>query len=204
MVRIKICGITRAEDAFAAEKAGAHALGFIFYKKSKRYIEPGIAASIIKQLNPFIIKVAVFVNEDYNIINQICADIGLTHVQLHGDETPEFAEQINVPVIKALNYSESLGSNIHTWEKYPLLIDSGSSALRGGTGITIPWKNLKPLIQNKKIILAGGLNPDNVNKAIKIIRPYAVDVNSGVEKSPGIKNRDLIEKLINNINKDTK
>ena len=204
MVRIKICGITRLEDALFAEAVGAHALGFIFYKKSKRYVEPQIAASIIERLNPFISKVGVFVDENINTINQISSDIGLTHAQLHGGETPEIAQKIERPVIKALNFTDTISEKIQLWEKYPILIDSGNAEKPGGTGITLPWDSLKSIIKDRNIILAGGLNPENIISALKVLKPYAVDVSSGVEKSPGIKNKDLIKKFIDNINKETK
>lgn len=204
MVRIKICGLTRLEDALFAEASGAHALGFIFHKNSKRYLEPRTAASIIIKLTPFISKVGVFVNEDPAAINRISEDTGLTHVQLHGDETLEEAESINRPVIKAMRFSANILQKIQSWKNYPLLIDSGSTDKPGGTGITLPWEKLKSIIQDKKIILAGGLNPENIADAIRIVKPYAVDVSSGVEKSPGIKNKELIEKFINNTKKKIK
>lgn len=204
MVRIKICGITRLEDALCAEECGAHALGFIFYKKSKRYIEPILATKIIEKLNPFISKVGVFVNEDIEVIKQIIANCGITHVQLHGDETIDFAAKINNPVLRALNFDDNINQKIKDWEEYPILIDSGTAKKPGGTGKTLPWDSLKSFIKNRKIILAGGLTPENITTAIKIVKPMAVDVNSGVEKSPGIKNRDLIEKFIINVNKINK
>lgn len=196
MVRVKICGITRLEDALYAEESGADALGFIFYKKSKRYTEPSAVASITSKLNPFISKVGVFVNEELEVINRIISECGLTHVQLHGEETIDIADKINGQVIKALNFDDQLSERINMWAKYPLLVDSGSRELQGGTGITLPWDKLKSLINSRPIILAGGLNPENVTNGIKIVNPIGVDVSSGVEKSPGIKNKDLISKFM--------
>ena len=196
MIRVKICGITRLEDALYAQESGADALGFIFYKKSKRYIETEQVAKISKELNPFISKVGVFVDEDPALINKICSQCGLTHVQLHGQEPVELAARINRVVIKALNYSEQLSDDIRRWNDYNILIDSGTKDLPGGTGHTLPWEKLKNIKPDHGIILAGGLNVSNVQKAIEIMNPMAVDVNSGVEKSPGLKDHDLVKKII--------
>lgn len=199
MVRIKICGITNLNDAIMAESFGADALGFIFYPASKRFIEAEKAKSIIEQLNPFISKVGVFVNksvEEINMVSQLC---GLTHVQLHGEESVESVVKPEIPVIKALSYDENLDSQLKVWVNFSLLIDSGNKIERGGTGKTLPWKSLAPRIKNKKIILAGGLTADNVVEAIKIIKPLAVDVSSGVEKSPGIKDPIKLKKFIERV-----
>lgn len=196
MIRVKICGITRLEDALFAQESGADALGFIFYKKSKRYIEPEKVAKISTILNPFISKIGVFVDEEAEHINKICLQCGLTHVQLHGQESVDLAARIDRVVIKALNYSEQLTDDIRKWNGYNILIDSGTKDLPGGTGHTLPWEKLKDINPDKGIILAGGLNISNVQKAIEIVAPVAVDVNSGVEKSPSIKDHDLVKKII--------
>jgi len=199
MVRIKICGITNLNDAIMAESFGADALGFIFYPASKRFIEAEKAKSIIEQLNPFISKVGVFVNKSVEEINMVSQFCGLTHVQLHGEESVESVVKLEIPVIKALSYDENLDSQLKVWENFSLLIDSGNKIERGGTGKTLPWKSLVPRIKNKKIILAGGLTADNVVEAIKIIKPLAVDVSSGVEKSPGIKDPIKLRKFIERV-----
>ena len=196
MTRVKICGITNPGDALFAQNCGADALGFIFYKKSKRYIIPKEVKRIVDDLNPFINKIGIFVNSTSNEINEIAAYCGLTNIQLHGDETVKFAESINRPVIKALNYNNQLVEQIDIWRNYSMLIDSGNKKTRGGTGHIIPWQMLKEIIGDLKIILAGGLTPDNVEQAIKIVIPHAVDVSSGVEKSAGNKDKLLIRQFI--------
>lgn len=196
MIRVKICGITRLEDALFAQKSGADALGFIFYKKSKRYIEPKKAATIISQLNPFITKVGVFVNGDVDVINEISVQCGLTHVQLHGNESIEMARQIKRVIIKAVNFSEHLLNDIKDWENYNLMIDSGTNEIPGGTGKTLPWESLRDLSIDREFVLAGGLNSNNVNQAIKMLNPAAVDVSSAVETSPGVKNHRLVKQFI--------
>jgi len=196
MIHVKICGITNLEDALFAQDCGADALGFIFYPKSKRYILQQDAKSIIQNLNPFINKVGIFVNTSSNDINEIAADCNLTHIQLHGDETVDFAESIHRPVIKALNFNSQLSAQIDIWSGYSLLIDSGNKETRGGTGNTLPWHELKSIVGDLRIILAGGLKPDNIKHAIKTLNPHTVDVSSGVEKSPGIKDKQLVKKFI--------
>ena len=196
MIRVKICGITRLEDALFAEKSGADALGFIFYKKSKRYIDPSKAAVIISKLNPFISNVGVFVNESADTINKIASQCGLTHVQLHGDETEEIAKRIDPIVIKAINFSENILNEIKKWQKYQLLIDSGTREIPGGTGKTLPWDSLKNINIGNHFILAGGLTVKNVKQGIEVLKPMAVDVSSGVEIVPGIKDHNLVKQFI--------
>jgi phosphoribosylanthranilate isomerase len=199
MVRIKICGITSIEDALYAEAESADALGFIFYYKSKRFVLPEQVKQICEQLNPFTGRVGVFVNSDADEINNIATLCRLTHIQLHGDETPAFAESLKRPVIRALNFNENLEDQLKIWSGYPVLIDSGNSANRGGTGHTLPWEALKSIMGERKIILAGGLSPENILKAIKTINPFAVDVSSGVEQAPGIKDNNLVKKFIETV-----
>ncbi|KAA3617432.1 MAG: phosphoribosylanthranilate isomerase [Calditrichaeota bacterium] len=196
MMRIKICGITNLTDALFAQESGADALGFIFYKKSKRYIAPEIVKNITSELNPFISKVGVFVNSSADEINSYSALCGLTHVQLHGDEDISFASLINRPVIKALNFSAQLHEEVKVWKNYTLLIDSGDTENRGGTGQTLPWKELTKITGGLRFILAGGLKPANILEAIKITNAAALDVSSGVEKSPGIKDHSLVREFI--------
>ena len=199
MIAVKICGITRLEDALAAQESGADALGFIFYEKSKRFITDDNAAKIIKNLNPFIAKVGVFVNESSDKINEISAHCGLTHIQLHGTESPETVKHINRIVIKAINYTDNLSREISMWQGHPLLIDSGSKDIPGGTGQTLPWDVLKNLNIDRPYILAGGLTVNNIELALKMLNPAAVDVSSGVENSPGIKDHRLIKKFIEQV-----
>jgi len=195
--KIKICGITNIEDAQVAADRGADALGFIFYNQSKRYVETEVAKSIISKLPPFIKTVGVFVNQDLSEIIDIREKTGIDIAQLHGDETPEFCDSVPFKVIKALRVKDSV--DIHEVAQYPvqaILFDTYSDIEYGGTGESFNWELLKAKDFSQQIILSGGLDPDNVLKAIQIVRPYAVDVSSGVEDLPGKKDHMKIKKFI--------
>lgn len=198
-MKVKICGITRLEDALLAQNLGAAAIGFIFYPKSKRHITLQKACEISKNLNPFSAKVGVFVNSSADEINRTAAQCNLTHIQLHGDERPDFLQQLNRPVIKALHFSEELFKQAQDWNQTPILIDSGTRKERGGTGHSWDWSLLKKQLPNRKIILAGGLNPENIKQAIIQVKPIAVDLSSGVEQAPGIKDPHKMKQLFNKI-----
>lgn len=197
-MKIKICGITDLETALRAVSFGTDAIGFVF-ADSKRKIDPIAAGEISAQLPSHVEKVGVFVNESKEQIEKIIAQAKLTIVQLHGDETPEFCQSFSVPVIKAL----SIGSKedlkqIELFTCEFLLLDSPKGKYRGGNGITFNWELLKELQgEPRKIILAGGLHEGNVGEAIKMVRPYMIDVSSGVE-TEGRKDinkiKDFIEK----------
>lgn len=199
MIRIKICGITNIQDAIDAQDCGADALGFIFYKKSKRYITPEDAKKIIGKLNPFIAKVGVFVNESGDKVNRIAKLAGLTHVQLHGNETVAFAKAMQLPVIRAINFNGLSSFNLKEWQEFPILVDSGNSITPGGTGEVFDWHKLSDIIKDIPFILAGGLTPDNVSDAVEITKPVAVDVSSGVELGPGKKSRKKIKLFIDKV-----
>ncbi|CAM8389098.1 TrpF Phosphoribosylanthranilate isomerase [Candidatus Methylopumilus universalis] len=196
--RIKICGITRLEDAKASVHAGCDALGFVFYKESPRYIALDAFKVIVKELPPFVTKAGLFVNDDPAEIEEAIQS-GLVNVlQFHGDETPDFCRQFNFPYIKAVAVSSSVdliqyAKDFHDAEA--LLLDAYHEHLKGGTGQTFDW-NLIPQSLSKPIVLAGGLNVDNVKEAIKKVKPYAVDVSGGVEESKGIKNSLKIQAFI--------
>ena len=196
--RIKICGITRLEDAKASVRAGCDALGFVFYKESPRYIALDAFKVIVKELPPFVTKTGLFVNADPAEIEEAIQS-GLVNVlQFHGDETPDFCRQFNFPYIKAVAVSSSVdliqyAKDFHDAEA--LLLDAYHEHLKGGTGQTFDW-NLIPQSLSKPIVLAGGLNVDNVKEAIKKVKPYAVDVSGGVEESKGIKNSLKIQAFI--------
>ena len=197
MVRVKICGITNQKDAFAALDAGADALGFVFYNGSPRNIAREDAARIIEQLPPFIQTVGLFVNESIETINNIADLCGLDVIQLHGDETPQFCNSINRRVIKALRIKDiSSLEPLESFNVAGMLLDAWSPSEQGGTGRTFNWDIAEIASQKKQIILAGGLSPDNVTEAIRKVRPYAVDVSSGVESSPGVKNHMLLRDFI--------
>ncbi len=198
-VRIKICGITRLEDALLAASLGAYALGFIFYKKSPRYIRPERAQGIIAELPPFVSTVGVFVNEEIKAIRQIYDFCRLNLVQLHGSESPEFCLKLGLPCIKAIRIKDETqlsDLSLYQGKVKGLLLDTYKKGLPGGTGRTFNW-NLAVEAQKIgiPIILAGGLSPDNIEMAIKTVSPYAIDVNSGIEKSPGVKDREKMQQV---------
>lgn len=184
MTRVKICGITRLEDAKLAENLGAYALGFIFYKESKRHISPENAKNIIKNLTPFIIKVGVFVNEDLNAIESIKSFCGLDRIQIFYDDKSRYKSldpSIFIPVFKIKTESD-----INDAMKLPhlILFDTYHQVLHGGTGQAFNWDLLKNV--TKRFIMAGGINNDNILEALKY-KPFAIDVASGLESSYGIK-----------------
>jgi len=184
MVRIKVCGITRLEDAKLAEELGAHALGFIFFKGSKRYISPENALNIIKELSPFIIKVGVFVNEDVSTINDIRTFCKLDRIQIYYDDKKlyeQFDKTSTIPVFKVKDKNDLEVSK--TFDFLPLF-DTYHQQLHGGTGKTFDWDLLKDY--KKPYILAGGINCDNIIDALNL-KPYAIDIASGLESKPGIK-----------------
>ena len=195
--KIKICGITNVEDAIQAAELGADALGFIFYRGSKRYIDPNSAKEIISSLPPFLTKVGVFVNQELEEIADIQENTGINAVQLHGDETPELCRSLSSAVIKAIRVKDS--EDIERLAQYPvqaILLDTYSDAEYGGTGKSFDWGILDNKSIAEKIILSGGLNPDNVAEAVRIVNPYAVDVSSGVEAEPGKKDHEKLKKFI--------
>lgn len=197
-VRVKICGITNSADAFAAVEAGADALGFVFYQDSPRAISPGKAADIIRKVPPFIITVGVFVNENPRQIEEI---ISLTHigvVQLHGSERPE-ACYFSRPAIKAIRVKslDSLDPLIHYQGNVSaFLLDTFSPGVLGGTGQIFNWDIAAYAKQFGPIILAGGLTPTNISDAVRHVRPYGVDVSSGVESEKGKKDHQKIKSFI--------
>ncbi len=197
MIKIKICGITNLDDAMAAAEYGADALGFNFYKKSPRYIEPEKAAEIIYQLPPFVLPVGIFVNEHEKRVREIQSLTGIQVLQFHGDESPEFCERFESRVIKAFQVKDK--ESFHSLAHYKVgafLLDSYKDGLKGGTGVTFNWHLAVVAKSFGRIILAGGLNPDNVVEAAKLVQPYAVDVAGGVEKEKGIKDHAKLKKFI--------
>jgi phosphoribosylanthranilate isomerase len=188
MTRVKVCGITTLEDAFRAADLGADAVGFIFYPKSPRYIPPPEAAEIIRGLPPFVASVGVFVDCPSSEIDSIAAACSLTAVQLHGSETPEFCDQFRVKVIKAFRVRDArLPPEIDRYRTDAILLDAFVEGSPGGTGKTFSWEVAREAKRFGRVILAGGLNCENIRNAIETVRPYAVDVSSGVETAPGKK-----------------
>lgn len=187
MVKVKICGITNIEDALAAVDYGADALGFVFYKGSPRYISPQEAREIIRQLPPLITTVGVFVDETSERIEETMRHVAVDIAQLHGHEPPE-ACILSRRVIKAIRVKEL--SDLDPLKKYRVsafLLDTYTPESLGGTGQIFNWDIAVAAKQFGKIVLAGGLNPENIEKAIRWVRPYAVDVSSGIEAEKGKK-----------------
>lgn len=198
VTRIKICGITRSEDAKTAANLGVDALGFIFVKKSPRYIDPQTARTIINKLPPFISRVGVFIDEPIEKIIEICNTAHIDTVQLHGSESPKYCASLPFPVIKVISIKDDTDiSIIDTYATSGILLDTWHSGMAGGTGKTFNWKIARQACsRNDRIILAGGLGPSNIEDALQSVQPWGVDINSGVEIKPGIKNphkmRDLV------------
>jgi len=197
-VRVKICGITNAGDAIAAVEAGADALGFMFFKDSRRNVLPRQAAKIIHELPPFIAKVGVFVNATKDFVGRTMEASGIDTLQFHGEETPPFCAQFGLKVIKAfrirdrdslrdcLNYRDS------AW-----LLDSYVDGQKGGTGVAFNWDlAVEATKLSRMVVLAGGLKVETVGGAVRKVRPYAVDVSSGVESTPGKKDHAKIREFI--------
>ncbi|MBI4964623.1 MAG: phosphoribosylanthranilate isomerase [Desulfomonile tiedjei] len=207
-VRVKICGITSVRDAHAAVRAEVDALGFVFHRPSPRYVTPEQAAAIIKTLPPFIVTVGVFVNLDKEDVEEIAAKSGIHVIQLHGNEPPEDCVGAGRPVIKAFRFScAGPFPDIARYQVSGLLMDSGSDGIWGGTGIPMDWKRLDEYLKGapqgvrRRLVIAGGLSPDNVGRAIELLKPHAVDVSSGVESEPGIKNEEMIKEFIHAVRK---
>jgi len=196
-IKIKICGITNAQDAEAAVTAGADALGFVFYAQSPRCIEPSVAKRIIAQLPPFVLAVGVFVNHARDTIRDVFDECGLAFAQLHGDETPNFCESLGRPVLRALRLRDrgtllALAEYKGRMGVRGFVVDGFSTEAYGGTGQTVDWSLAREAAQAAPILLAGGLTPSNVQEAIRQVQPYGVDVSSGVEEGPGQKNHEKI------------
>lgn len=197
MIRVKICGITSAEDAMMAVEEGADALGFVFCGSSSRNIVPEQASAIIKQLPPFVQSVGLFVNEEAATVNIIADRCGLDLVQLHGEEPPDYCAAVTRRIIKAFRVKDASSlAGMPDYSVAACLLDAWSPAAHGGTGTTFNWDIAAGAAVSNRIILAGGLTPDNVAAAVATVRPYAVDVSSGVETAPGKKDVALVRAFI--------
>ncbi len=197
--RVKICGITSVEDGLHAARCGADALGLVFYEKSSRFITPERARQIITALPPLVTAVGLFVNQAPAEITDIARFCGLDVLQLHGDETPEQCQLPPWRVIKALRVrDQEILDHIAAYQVSGMLLDAWQADAYGGTGHCFNWQLAVQAAQQRPIILAGGLTPANVAEAVKTVRPYAVDVSSGVESAPGCKDPDLVAAFIHN------
>ena len=196
MIDLKICGITNYKDAMHAKTAGASAIGMIFYDKSPRYVDIENAKKI-SMSSSGLKKIGIFVNENENIINDIINELNLDAIQLHGDESPEFCNNFKVPVIKALSVAKKSDLNvINNYDVNAILLDNRTKNQFGGTGKIFNWKVIENVKFNLPIILSGGLNEKNILDGINQINPHAVDINSGVEKSPGLKSKSKIFRIV--------
>jgi phosphoribosylanthranilate isomerase len=194
---VKICGITSMQDADAAVEAGASSLGFVFWPRSPRYIDPHRARAIVSSLPPFVVPVGVFVNQPAAHVRGVAALVRLGAVQLHGDEDLLYVAAMDYPVIKAVSLErDDATDRIGIWPRATMLwLDGHDPVNRGGTGRTIDWTAAAPIAARRRTLLAGGLTPDNVAQAVACVRPFGIDVSSGVEQSPGIKDHARIRAL---------
>ncbi|WP_456274447.1 phosphoribosylanthranilate isomerase [Bacillus sp. AK031] len=195
MVKVKVCGITQLQHAKAAEETGADAIGFVF-AESKRMITTETARKISKELSPSVKKVGVFVDAAKDEIERIVDLAGIDFVQLHGNETPEFCHSLSVPCYKAISIQRQ--SDLNEVGRYTgnyILLDSGHGSSKGGNGTSFDWNYLRNFTADKKIILAGGLNVENIERAVREVNPFMVDVSSGVE-TDGAKDPEKIKKFI--------
>ncbi len=195
-VRIKICGVTRLEDALAAARLGADALGFNFWPGSKRHLDAAAARRIISRLPPFVTPVGVFVNQSEGEMRAIASETGIQVFQLHGDEPPELCARLPLPVVKAIPVDQVRTlSRLLSYEVQAFLLDTPSRGY-GGSGEPFDWSLAEGVSDVAPVILAGGLTPENVAGAIRAVRPWAVDVASGVESSPGVKNPGRMARFV--------
>ena len=205
--RIKMCGITRIKDVEAGVAAGLDALGFIFYEKSPRNVEPDFVRSVVAKIPPFIDCVGVFVDRDREELEEIVEYCGLSHAQLHGNENPKYCERVErfaspCHVIKAFRVGgESKGSDFTPYDDavHGYLLDTYVKGSAGGTGATFDWRIIDTLALQRPMILAGGISPENVVEAIQSVAPFGVDVNSGVEIEPGIKDHAKLAAFVRNV-----
>ena len=197
-VRVKICGLTRGRDVRAAVEAGADAIGFVFAEGSKRLLQPDHAASLVREVPPFIARVGLFLNQEAESVARILDQVSLNLLQFHGTEDALYCGQFGLPYIKAVTVDSEWAvekAEQQYTDAAGLLLDSHVAGGLGGTGRVFDWRRIGQ--SRLPLILAGGLTVENVNAAVRQVRPWAVDVSSGVEDSPGIKSADKIQKFIN-------
>ncbi len=201
-----MCGTTNQEDAMAAVEAGVDSLGFIFFEKSPRNVEPDTVRYITGLLPPFISTVGVFVDRPINEVVELVRLCRLSHVQLHGEESPQYcselAKQCGCFIVKAFRVGpKSVADDFSTYEDVVngYLLDTYKKGVAGGTGESFDWQLIEKLYLRRPIVLAGGLSPENVVQAVKAVGPYGIDINSGVEKAPGEKDHKKLRELIGKV-----
>jgi len=196
-VRVKICGLRRAQDLTAAVEAGADALGFVFVPGSPRCLDAAQAAQLCSRVPPFISRVGLFLDQDPEYVRRVLQQVPLNLLQFHGLEDAQYCRQFGLPYIKAVNAGSEIPVAVAEREfadAVGILVDSHEPGCMGGTGKTSDWNRISS--GRLPLILAGGLNPENVGSAVRVVRPWAVDVSSGVETAPGIKNASAIKRFI--------
>ena len=199
--RIKICGITRVQDGLAAARLGAHAIGLVFYDASPRAVDAQQARSIVDILPPFVTTVGLFVNAEAGAVRETLANVPLQLLQFHGDETPDYCAAFGVPYLKAVRVRPGVDLLQYARDfrtARGLLLDAYVEGVHGGTGATFDW-SLIPQTLPLPIVLSGGLDADNVAAAVRAVRPWAVDVSSGVESAKGIKDAAKMEAFMNGV-----
>lgn len=199
--RVKICGITCIEDALAAAEAGADAIGLVFWPGSRRHVQPGVAAEIVAALPPFVTTVGLFLDPSEGRVWDVLDTVPLAMLQFHGDESADFCERFARPYIKAVpmggNHAPQVYAAPHA-TALGFLLDSHATGEAGGTGMAFDWTRV-PDDFTRPVILAGGLTPDNVREAVRTVRPWAVDVSSGVESAPGRKDVNRMQTFIEQV-----
>ena len=198
-MKVKVCGITSYEDAFLALEQGADALGFNFYRPSPRYIDPAKVREIIRRLPPLWVSVGLFVNAAIDELREVSRAAGVQVLQLHGDENPEYCRKLpDWQLLKAIHVgADSIREDLREYSVQAFVLDVKDNALYGGTGKSFDWRFAQGI--NYPVVLAGGLRAENVREAIQTVRPYGVDVCSGVESSPGKKDAGLLAKFMNEV-----
>jgi phosphoribosylanthranilate isomerase len=195
-VRVKICGVTRLEDALCAARLGADALGFNFWPRSRRHVSPAAAAEIVRSLPPGVATFGVFVDPTRDELLAAVERSGVGVVQLHGDEPPQLCVGLPVPVVKAIRVADAHAlAQLASYEARAFLLDAPSPGY-GGSGSTFDWSLAAEVARELPVLLAGGLRPENVAEAVRTVRPLAVDVASGVEASPGVKDPALVQAFV--------
>jgi phosphoribosylanthranilate isomerase len=192
---VKICGVTRLEDAILAAELGASAIGFVFWPSSPRFIQPARAREVVRALPPFVTPVGVFVDQPAGHVKDVASVVGVGAIQLHGREDLGYARTLGRRVIKAASVAEAEVLADSWPPDVTLLLDAMDEDRRGGTGRTVDWARAAAVASRRRVILAGGLTPDNVGEAVRVVRPFAVDLASGVEAAPGVKDAARLKAL---------
>ena len=193
---VKICGMTRAQDAELAAGLGASALGFVFWPNSPRYVSAEVAQAIVANVPANVLKVGVFVDQPVDEVARIMDEVGLDVAQLHGHESPEYCRRLQRTIFKAIGMTDNGSIQIDDFDAdVVLLVDAHDPARLGGTGKTVNWDSARAIAATRRTILAGGLNAANIKLAVRSVRPYGVDVSSGVESSPGVKDPNRLRKF---------